>query len=73
MIYEVHKQSGLGNMIRGYFTAMTIGILTNRCVQGIHFHSIEELTYGFNISILYYSSQSRPLCYSLFLPSVSSP
>ena len=34
VVYDVHKQSGLGNMIRGYFTAMAIGILTNRCVQG---------------------------------------
>lgn len=33
VVYQVHSQSGLGNMIRGYFTAMTIGVLTDRCVQ----------------------------------------
>ena len=34
VIYRIHKDAGLGNMIRGYITAMAIAILTNRAVQG---------------------------------------
>ena len=34
VIYKIHKDAGLGNMIRGYITAMAIAILTNRAVQG---------------------------------------
>ena len=34
VIYKIHKESGLGNMIRGYLTAFVVAILTDRGVQG---------------------------------------
>ena len=34
VIYKVHKESGLGNMIRGYLTALVVGMMTNRAIQG---------------------------------------
>ena len=36
VVYKIHKESGLGNMIRGYLTAFVVAILTNRGVQGKH-------------------------------------
>lgn len=33
VLYKVHKESGLGNIIRGYVTAVAVGSLTNRAVQ----------------------------------------
>lgn len=36
VVYKIHKESGLGNMIRGYLTAFVVAILTNRGVQGRH-------------------------------------
>ena len=35
VIYKIHKDAGLGNMIRGYVTAMAVAILTNRAVQSM--------------------------------------
>ena len=32
--YDVYKFAGLGNVFRGFFSAMTISVLTNRNVQG---------------------------------------
>ena len=34
VIYKIHKESGLGNMIRGYLTALVVGMMTNRAIQG---------------------------------------
>lgn len=36
IVYKIHKDAGLGNMIRGYITAMAVAILTNRAIQGMH-------------------------------------
>lgn len=33
VLYKVHKESGLGNIIRGYVTALALGSLTNRAVE----------------------------------------
>ena len=35
LVYRIHKDAGLGNMIRGYITAIATSILTNRALQGI--------------------------------------
>lgn len=35
LVYRIHKDAGLGNMIRGYITAVATSILTNRALQGI--------------------------------------
>ena len=35
VIYKIHKDAGLGNMIRGYITAMAVAILTNRAIQSM--------------------------------------
>lgn len=33
VIYKIHKESGLGNMIRGYMTALVIAMMTNRSLH----------------------------------------
>ena len=35
VIYKIHREAGLGNMIRGYITALVIGLFTNRTIQSI--------------------------------------
>ena len=32
VVYKIHKEAGLGNMVRGYLTALIIGMMTNRAV-----------------------------------------
>lgn len=32
VVYKIHKEAGLGNMIRGYVTALVVGMMTNRAV-----------------------------------------
>ena len=34
-LYRIHHEAGLGNMIRGYLSTFTVGILTNRAIQRI--------------------------------------
>ena len=32
VVYKIHKEAGLGNMVRGYLTALIIGMMTNRAI-----------------------------------------
>lgn len=36
IIYHVHPESGIGNMIRGYFTGFVIAFFTNRTYQSMN-------------------------------------
>ena len=38
IIYNVHPESGVGNMIRGYLTGLVIASLTNRVYKSIIFY-----------------------------------
>ena len=40
VIYKIHKESGLGNMIRGYMTALVIAIMTNRSLHCVFVYSL---------------------------------
>lgn len=33
VFYKIHRESGLGNMIRGYITSLAVALLTNRTIQ----------------------------------------
>lgn len=33
VFYKIHRESGLGNMIRGYITSLAVALLTNRSIQ----------------------------------------
>lgn len=33
VFYKIHRESGLGNMIRGYVTSLAVALLTNRSIQ----------------------------------------
>ena len=60
VIYKIHKDAGLGNMIRGYVTAMAVAILTNRAVQGM-----------LKMSLFKISKSSQRYLLSLLHPSFS--
>lgn len=36
IIYHVHPESGIGNMIRGYFTGFVIAFVTNRTYKSMN-------------------------------------
>lgn len=58
VIYKIHRESGLGNMIRGYITSFAVAILTNRAIQ----RSIS----------LYISNSENPkrLLFSVLFPAI---